>query len=182
VGQMSTLINQAFQVITEQAGKARHVFLIIDEADSLAGDRGFAQSHHEDKVAVNTLIQKIDEMRRFAGRILIFLCTNRFRALDPAIVRRAGRIETFSRPSEGERRALFEMDLAGLELSDKEIGKLVSLTGPAADDGRPGFTFSDLRTRLVPEALSLAFPDRPLKAQDLLDAAAALQPSPAVDL
>jgi len=54
IGQMSTLINQAFQTVTQEAGKSRLSFLIIDEGDSLAGSRDAAQSHHEDKVAVNT--------------------------------------------------------------------------------------------------------------------------------
>ncbi len=181
VGQMSTLINQAFEIIVQQAGKTRHAFLIIDEADSLAGARAVGQSHHEDKVAVNTLIQKIDDIRRFAGRILVFLCTNRFAALDPAIVRRAGRIEAFARPSDAERRALFELDCEGLGLSKTLIEELVKLTGPNTANGRDvGFTFSDLRTRLIPDALGRAFPDRKLTPEDLLAASKALQPSPPI--
>src|SRR5579864_199450 len=113
VGQMSTLLNQAFDVVAKQAGKSRQAFLIIDEADSLASARDTAQSHHEDKVAVNTIIQKIDDLRRHSGRILVFLCTNRAGALDPAIVRRAARTEEFARPSEQEREELFRMDLEG---------------------------------------------------------------------
>jgi len=63
--------------------------LIIDEADSLAAKRNGGQSHHEDKVAVNTLIQKIDDVRRLEGRSLVILCSNRYESLDPAILRRA---------------------------------------------------------------------------------------------
>jgi SpoVK/Ycf46/Vps4 family AAA+-type ATPase len=62
VGQMSMLINEAFQVIARETGKSRAAFLIIDEGDSLAGARNTEQSHPEDKVAVNTLIQKIDDI------------------------------------------------------------------------------------------------------------------------
>src|SRR6266513_2581639 len=69
VGEMSTLINQAFGVVIKSAGKGRLAFLIIDEGDSLAASRSTKQSHHEDKVAVNTLIQKIDYARRFDGRV-----------------------------------------------------------------------------------------------------------------
>ena len=65
VGQMSTLINKAFEVIEKEAGKRRLVFLIVDEGDSLAASRDQHQSHHEDKVGVNTLIQRIDAVRRF---------------------------------------------------------------------------------------------------------------------
>ncbi len=89
IGETSTLINQAFEIIGREAGKARLAFLIIDKADSLAANRSTNQSHHEDKVAVNTLIQKIDDVRRFNGRVLVIFCTNRLEAIDPAILRRA---------------------------------------------------------------------------------------------
>ncbi|MHB1953186.1 MAG: AAA family ATPase, partial [Sulfobacillus sp.] len=106
VGQMSTLLNQAFDVVAKQAGKSRQAFLIIDEGDSLASTRDTAQSHHEDKVAVNTIIQKVDDLRRQSGRVLVFLCTNRAGALDPAIVRRAAVSEQFNRPTDQEREEL----------------------------------------------------------------------------
>jgi AAA+ superfamily predicted ATPase len=179
VGQMSTLINQAFQTVTQEAGKSRLSFLIIDEGDSLAGSRDAAQSHHEDKVAVNTLIQKIDDLKKYDGRVLVFLCTNRFGALDPAIVRRAGRIEVFNRPDDHEREALFKMDCEGLGLPEKFIKELVSLTGPNGKH-KLGFTFSDIRTRLMPEALSKAYPERKISEDDLRTAAQSLTPSPGV--
>jgi AAA+ superfamily predicted ATPase len=176
VGQMSTLLNEAFDVVARQAGKTRQAFLIIDEADSLASTRETAQSHHEDKVAVNTIIQKVDDLRRHDGRILVFLCTNRPAALDPAIVRRAARTEEFNRPNEHEREELFRMDLEGLKVKDQTIHELVRLTG--ARDGQPGFTFSDLRSKLLPDALCRAFPTRALTAEDLIQAAKDVRPSP----
>src|SRR6266849_3762288 len=175
VGQMSTLLNEAFDVVAKQAGKTRQAFLIIDEADSLASTRETAQSHHEDKVAVNTIIQKVDDLRRHNGRILVFLCTNRAGALDPAIVRRAARTELFDRPTEQEREELFRMDLDGLSIKDQTMRELVRLTGPR--DGQPGFTFSDLRSKLLPDALCRAFPNRALTAEDLVDAATEVRPS-----
>ena len=178
VGQMSSLINQAFDTVAKQAGKTRQAFLIIDEADSLTATREATQSHHEDKVAVNTIIQKIDDLRRHAGRIVVFLCTNRARALDPAIVRRAARIEVFERPTDREREELLRMDLQGLNVKDDAFRNLVRLTGP--QNGGPGFTFSDLRSRLLPNALCRAFPTRALTTDDLIDAAKEVQPSPAV--
>lgn len=181
VGQMSSLINQAFDVVVQEAGKRRHAFLVLDEADSLAAGRDSDQSHHEDKVAVNTLIQKIDEMRQFSGRVLIILCTNRFNALDPAIVRRAGLIESFDRPDAREREALLRLDCAGLELSESLIAELVALTGPNAELHNHGFTFSDLRTRLLPEALSRAYPNRRIEAADLLTAARSIKSSPSME-
>jgi AAA+ superfamily predicted ATPase len=178
VGQMSTLLNEAFDVVAKQAGKTRQAFLIIDEADSLAATRDIAQSHHEDKVAVNTIIQKVDDLRRHSGRVLVFLCTNRAGALDPAIVRRAARTEEFARPSEQEREELFRMDLEGLNIKDQTIHELVRLTG--ARDGQPGFTFSDLRSKVLPDALCRAFPSRALTGDDLIHAAKEVRPSPAM--
>lgn len=179
VGQMSTLINQAFDGVVREAGKTKLAFLIIDEADSLAASRAQEQSHHEDKVAVNTLIQKIDDVRRLNGRVLVLLCTNRFEALDPAILRRAAHIERFERPDEREREQLFRLDCEGIDVDARTIQELVRLTGPFA--GRElGFTFSDLRTRLLPEALAQAYPDRKLQGQDLIEAAKRLAPSPSL--
>jgi AAA+ superfamily predicted ATPase len=178
VGQMSTLLNEAFDVVAKQAGKTRQAFLIIDEADSLASTRETAQSHHEDKVAVNTIIQKVDDLRRHNGRILVFLCTNRAGALDPAIVRRAARTEEFNRPNDHEREELFRMDLEGLNIKDQTIHELVRLTG--ARDGQSAFTFSDLRSKLLPDALCRAFPSRALSADDLIQTAKDVRPSPAM--
>jgi len=178
VGQMSTLLNQAFDVVAKQAGRTRQAFLIIDEGDSLASTRDTAQSHHEDKVAVNTIIQKVDDLRRHSGRILVFLCTNRAGVLDPAIVRRAALTEQFDRPTDQEREELFRMDLNGLSIKDQTIHELVRLTGPR--DGRPGLTFSDLRSKLLPDALCRAFPSRALTDDDLIAAAKEVRPSPVV--
>jgi AAA+ superfamily predicted ATPase len=178
VGQMSTLLNQAFEVVAKQAGKTRQAFLIIDEADSLTSARDTDQNHHEDKVAVNTIIQKIDDLRRHSGRIMVFLCTNRNAALDPAIVRRAARIEMFERPSDKDREEILHMDLEGLKVSGELLRELVRLTGPREE--RPGFTFSDMRGRLLPNALCRAFPTRALTEEDLIEAAKEVRPSPVV--
>ena len=178
VGQMSTLINDAFATVIAEAGKKRLAYLLIDEGDSLGGARDIGQSHHEDKVAVNTIIQKIDDVRKLGGRVVVILCTNRMHALDPAIVRRAARTERFDRPDDGEREELFKLDFAGLDMTARQLRELVRLTGPL--DGKPGFTFSDLRTRLAPAAVGMAFPDRALTADDVLDAAKRVQPSPVI--
>lgn len=179
VGEMSTLINKAFETVAREAGKARLSFLVIDEADSLAASRTMAQSHHEDKVAVNTLIQKIDDIRRMAGRVLVILCTNRVGALDPAILRRAAHTERFERPDDKERHALFSLDCEGLGLPHGVIDELVQLTGPNGPH-KKGYTFSDIRTRVLPEALSLAFPARRIERNDLLVAIRNILPSPSI--
>ncbi len=179
VGEMSALINQAFDVVGKTAGRAKLSILIIDEADSLATSRTAKQSHHEDKVAVNTLIQKIDDVRRYTGRVLVFLCTNHFEALDPAIVRRAAYNEKFVRPNDVERAELFDLDCRGLNLDPALVAELVALTGP--NGARTlGFTYSDIRTRLLPEALGLAYPSRAITGDDLMKALSCIQPSPAI--
>lgn len=179
VGEMSLLINNAFDVIRTEAGKSRLSFLIIDEADSLAAKRGGDQSHHEDKVAVNTLIQKIDDARKLQGRLVVFLCTNRYTSLDPAIVRRAAYVEEFPRPSDAERRELLVLDCGGLELGESAITELVQLTGPSGPH-KLCYTFSDIRTRLLPDALAQAYPERKIDRADLVAAITRVPPSPPI--
>jgi AAA+ superfamily predicted ATPase len=179
VGEMGTLLTQAFHEVTLSAGKARRAVLIIDEGDSLAASRTQEHSHHEDKVAVNSLIQCVDDLRKFGGRVVVFLCTNRLSVLDAALQRRAAVMEEFQRPNDDERRALLKMDLEGLLLTDKQTNDLVTATGPCSKS--PGWTFSDIRTRLYPAAMAQAFPDHPLSFKHLHDAATSLRPSPVLE-
>ena len=176
---MSSLIGDAFAEATALAGRSRFVAVIIDEGDALAFHRAAERAHHEDKVGVNTLIQKIDDARELHGRLLIILCTNRYRALDPAVLRRAALTDEFARPDDCERRELFTSTLAGVPISADLIDKLVITTGSQA--GRPGFTYSDIQTKLLPTAVARAYPSRALTADDLLAAAAETEPSPVMD-
>ena len=179
VGEMGTLLTEAFQRIVESAGKHRRAILVIDEGDSLATKRSQEHSHHEDKVAVNTLIQSIDNLRKLGGRVVTILCTNRFSVVDPAVRRRAAVVEEFTRPSTDERRQLFEMDLVGLNLSAAQIETLVDQTGSHAE--QPGWTYSDIRSRLYPAALAKAFPERALGFVDLQLSAQAIKPTPILE-
>ena len=179
VGEMGTLIVEAFQKVTQAAGKGRRAILVIDEGDSLATTRSGDHNHHEDKVAVNTLIQCVDDLRRLGGRVVVFLCTNRVSVLDAALQRRAAIIEEFRRPNDEERRALFAMDLSGLSLGETQISHLLCATG--SRDGLPSWTYSDIRTRLYPAALAMAFPDQPLSFDHLRSVAATLRPSPVME-
>ena len=179
VGEMGTLIANAFSQVRESAGKKRRSILIIDEGDSLGASRNQKHSHHEDKVAVNSLIQGIDDMRKFDGRCITFLCTNRHSALDPALVRRAAIIEEFKRPTDEERRQLFELDLDGLDLTDKQLSELVAATG--VRDKLPSWTYSDIRTRLYPAAVAKAFPGEPLSIDHIMLAASEIKASPIME-
>lgn len=176
VGEMGSLLAEAFSQVVRAAGKGRRAILVIDEGDSIGADRGQAHSHHEDKVAVNTIIQAIDDLRRFDGRVLVILCTNRFSVLDPALVRRAAVIEEFTRPNDQERLDLLRMDLQGVDLSEPQLRQLAAALGPQGE--RPGWTYSDIRTRLYPKALAEAYPTGPLKFEHLTRAASGLRASP----
>jgi len=180
VGEMGTLINQAFHEVKKSAGERRRAILIIDEGDSLAAKRSQEHSHHEDKVAVNTLIQNIDDLAKFNGRVLVILCTNRLSVLDPAILRRAAIKEEFTRPSEDERCELFIQDLGDLRFSKKEIADLVQATGTSKNRDVT-WTYSDIRLRLYPAALAKAFPDSKLRIEHLLESAKEIEPSPIIE-
>lgn len=179
VGEMGTQLVDAFRRVSQSAGKHRRAILIIDEGDSLAASRTQEHSHHEDKVAVNTLIQEIDELRRHGGRVVVFLCTNRLSALDPALRRRAAVVEEFRRPTEAERRELLGRDLAALKLSDEQLERLVHLTGER--EGHPEWTFSDIRTRLYPAAVAKAFPKSGLAFSHLEEVATSMVASPELE-
>lgn len=179
VGEMGTLIAEAFRKVIQSAGKTRRAILIVDEGDSLGASRSQDHSHHEDKVAVNTLIQGVDDLRQYGGRIVVILCTNRLSALDAALRRRAAITEEFRRPTDDERRQLFEMDLAGMNLPPAQIAELVAVTG--AHQSQPSWTYSDIRTRLYPAAVARAYPDQPLKFEQLKAVAASLQASPVME-
>ena len=179
VGEFTTLVNDAFQRLKLEAKKGDQVVLIIDEGDSIGETRSQTQSHHEDKAAVNTLIQGIDSLRKLNGKVLVFLCTNRFSVIDPALIRRALIVKKFSRPTSEELRKLFEMDLYDLNLQDSDYKKLVKLT--AGKGNTPGMTFSDIRTRLYPSALASACPDEKLSITHLISAAENIEPSPVME-
>lgn len=178
-GEMGQLVNNAFQELKAQAGKKRIAFLLIDEADAIASTRSTTQMHQEEKAAVNTLIQKIDEIRDLKGRAIVFMSTNRLHFIDEAIVRRAAVTLEFERPNDEERSALFSQDLAGVGLSAEEIDQLVKLTGPDSNDGL-GFSFSDLRLKVIPEAIAKCYPNEPLSFQVILEAVQDIKPSPKI--
>jgi AAA+ superfamily predicted ATPase len=183
VGEMTTLIGDAFAYLLTQGRKARRgirpssVFiLVVDEADALAQSRAAEQMHHEDRAGVDALLAGVDSLAGEAVPVLVVMCTNRERALDPAVLRRAAAIFHFSRPDETQRHAVLAAALAGTGIGTEAINKLAALTGPA--EGRPGFTYSDLTQRLIPAAILTAFPNKPLTADILLAAAASTDPTP----
>lgn len=177
-GEMSQLIQDAFQELEKQAGKRRLSFLLIDEADSIASLRSTEQMHQEEKAAVNTLIQKIDAIRQCKGRAVVFLSTNRIKVIDQAVVRRCALHMEFSRPSKEESLELLTQDLNGLNLTSDELSQLASLTSAGGYYGKDGYTFSDFRLRFFPEAVIRSFPDKNLTFDVLKETISDVEPSP----
>ncbi len=160
VGEMTSLLTEAFAEVRKSASSARDskgrikrgLILLVDEADALAQSRELAQMHHEDRAGVNALIRGIDGLRDDKLPVLTILCTNRPDALDPAVLRRAAALLDFARPNDDQRRQLFDRLLDDSHVDQAAIDKLVSLTGPKAGTAY-GCTYSDIRQRLVPDAV-----------------------------
>jgi SpoVK/Ycf46/Vps4 family AAA+-type ATPase len=178
-GQMGNLVNDAFAELKIQAGKKRIAFLLIDEADAIATTRSTIQMHQEEKAAVNTLIQKIDEIRELNGRAVIFMSTNRLHFIDEAILRRAAIVLEFNRPDKEERKELFSICLNGLNLDDNELDKLAGLTDAKNNSG-VGFSYSDIRLKILPEAIANVFPNAPLTFDVLAETISKVKPSPQI--
>jgi SpoVK/Ycf46/Vps4 family AAA+-type ATPase len=178
-GQMGGLVNAAFERLKQEAGKKRLAFLFIDEADAIATTRSTLQMHQEEKAAVNTLIQKIDEIRNLKGRAIVFMATNRLHFIDEAILRRATIIMEFDRPDEQERYELFAKTLAGTGITNKEFQQLAKLTG-AENNNDLGYSFSDISLRILPEAVAASFPDKPLGFEAIKSVIEKVKPSPKI--
>ncbi len=187
VGQMTNLLSRAFATVRKRGIQAMDpvgepkagILLLIDEADALGQSRDLPQMHHEDRAGVNALIRGIDTVAADRIPVLILMCTNRVDAIDPALQRRAAAVFEFLRPNEEQRAEILRRALSDLGLKKAEIGKLVEATGPTR--GRPGFTYSDLRQRLLPGILLDAFPDRPIEFGQALKIAKKMAPTPAFE-
>ena len=179
-GQQGNLVNDAFKHAKELAGKNRLCYLLIDEADAIATTRATQQMHQEEKAAVNTLIQKIDEIRELNGRLVLIMSTNRLHYLDEAIIRRAAIILEFNRPDADERRAFFNQAFIGINLSDDEITAIVEKTGPQ-NPQQVGFSYSDIRLKFLPELVSVAFSNNePISFEMIQKILCYIKPSPQI--
>lgn len=178
-GQMGNLVNDAFAELKVQAGKKRIAFLLIDEADAIATTRSTSQMHQEEKAAVNTLIQKIDEIRELNGRAVVFMSTNRLHFIDEAIIRRAAIILEFERPTTEERKELFSKSLVGLDFTEDQLNQLADITSPEKNENL-GFSFSDIRLKILPESIANAYPDKALSFEIILETISNVKPSPKI--
>lgn len=182
VGEMTKLISEAFGVVEAEipvaSGKPGVAgVLLIDEADAIAQSRAMTQMHHEDRAGVNALIRRIDRVSAQGRPVLTVLCTNRLEAIDPAVRRRAADEFEFARPDESQRAAVLAAALESAGIDDKQMLDLAARTGPT--NGRAyGYTYSDLRMRLIPAAVLAAFPDRPLTYELVLEVLEEQPPTP----
>lgn len=178
-GEMGKLVNDAFSQLKEQAGKKRIAFLLIDEADAIATTRSTSQMHQEEKAAVNTLIQKIDEIRELNGRAIVFMSTNRLHFIDEAILRRAAVVLEFKRPTKEECVELYEKSLKGIIFTGEQLNELAELS-LKKDTDKVGYSFSDIRLKVLPEAVAKAYPDKPLTFEIIKETIVSIQPSPEI--
>jgi len=182
VGEMTKLISEAFGVVESEipipSGKPQIAgVLLIDEADALAQSRAMAQMHHEDRAGVNALIRRIDRVSAQGRPVLTVLCTNRLDAIDPAVRRRAADEFEFQRPDEAQRVAVLSAALEGSGIDASQVAELAAKTGPRNGYGY-GYTYSDLRMRLIPASVLAAFPDKPLTYELILELLASHPPTP----
>lgn len=185
VGEMTNLIATAFASLAAE-GRAcrtsdgrirRGLVLLIDEGDAIAQSRELGQMHHEDRAGVNALIRGIDELRQAGVPVLTVLCTNRPDAIDPAVRRRAAAVFRLARPDDDQRRALLKALLDGVRVSDAQLRELVDATGPTTTRAH-GYTYSDVRQRLIPEAVLAAVQaDEPLTAARVIEVASRIEPT-----
>lgn len=177
VGEISNRITEAFtQAKTKLRGDGIGI-LIIDEADDLATDREQNQAHHEDRSGVNVLIKQIDSVFKDKANLAIILITNRLKALDPAVIRRASQVISFSRPDANGRKEVFQLLFAGADVPEKDINELVK----ASERKDTAYSFSDLIQKVVRSALLQAIEqDKPFNKEILLEILKKVEPSPAI--
>jgi AAA+ superfamily predicted ATPase len=186
VGEMTRLLTSAFHFVVSQAAKLKSeksghargaVLLLVDEADALAQSREESQMHHEDRAGVNAFIRGVDRITNEAVPAAVLMCTNRLTALDPAVRRRSAEILTFERPNPIQRREFLGPAVEALGLSRADLEFLVDLTGPQ-EKCEYGFTFSDLRQRLLPALILDAYPDQPVSAERVREITHKIIPTP----
>lgn len=182
VGEMSDLIVQAFRQAKDYAAKhqGEPVLLMLDEADALAASRDSQQMHHEDKAGLNTVLQRLDNLRSSGLPIAVIFVTNRPGALDPAIRRRAALSLFFERPDDETRAEIIKKSVPELNLTKEQLDELVSLTGKNGPNNQSiQFTASDITERLLTGALREAYTqDRKLTPEDLIAQARKIKPTP----
>jgi ATP-dependent Zn protease len=134
------------------------------------------QAHHEDRAGLNALIKEIDRLAKDRAPIAVVLITNRLKALDPALLRRA-QVIRFERPSADVRRALFEQLLEGVEHDAQDVATLVRIS-----ERTPPFSYSDLVERGAEGAVVASLRmDEGFSVGRLRETVEKLEPSPLIE-
>jgi AAA+ superfamily predicted ATPase len=105
------------------------------------------------------------------------LCTNRLSAIDPAVHRRAAGIFEFIRPNRSQRECILREALEDINFTDDQIDSFVEITGELKERNF-GYTYSDIRQRLLPRILLDAFPDKPITFERAINIASTTNPTP----
>lgn len=177
VGEISNRITEAFTQVKAKVKGENVGLLIVDEADDLATDREQNQAHHEDRSGLNVLIKQIDSIAKEKANLAVILITNRLKALDPAVIRRATQVIIFKRPDDEARKQVFQSLLKGCHTTDKDIMELTK----ASDKGDKPYSFSDLIQKVGRQALIRAIEeDRPFDKKILLEVLSKVEPSPLI--
>ena len=151
--------------------------MLIDEADALAQSREDGQMHHEDRAGVNALIRGVDLLNRRQLPVAVIMCTNRIKAIDPAIKRRASELFLFERPDKDERTAILKPALQEICFNEEQIMQIIDMTG--ALEGRDyGFTYSDITHRLFNALVMSAYPNDPIKFEKTISIVQEIKPTP----
>ncbi|MBO4752665.1 MAG: ATP-dependent zinc metalloprotease FtsH [Bacteroidales bacterium] len=158
----------------EEAKKKAPCIIFIDEIDAVGRARGHSGMSNANDERENTLNQLLTEMDGFSSgtNVIVLAATNRADVLDKALLR-AGRFDRqiyVELPDIEERKAIFEVHMKGLKLSnDKEKEGYVDREFLAKQT--PGFSGADIANVCNEAALCAARKNKKIiEKQDFLDA------------
>lgn len=115
------IITRLFTSIAEEANDNKEIYLLIDEVESLAGNRERAISAGEpsDMVrAANAMLTQLDQLKRFSN-VYVLCTTNLIETLDPAFVDRCDAVINLMLPGDTARQLILESVIS--ELLSKQV-------------------------------------------------------------
>lgn len=115
------IITRLFTSIAEEASDNKEIYLLIDEIESLAGNRERAISAGEpsDMIrAANAMLTQLDQLKRFSN-VYVLCTTNLIDTLDPAFVDRCDAVINLTLPGDTARQLILEGVIS--ELLDKQV-------------------------------------------------------------
>ena len=176
VGEISSRITEAFNIIKSKVVNDKLGILIIDEGDDLATSRSQNQAHHEDRAGLNVLIKQLDLLKKEKKKIVVILITNRENVLDPAFYRRATLHLKFERPNRENREKIFKHIFQNIKLNDSILKELLS-----SSEKNPPYTYSDLIQKIGTQALFKAIElNKPFSPEIYLDVLLKTEASPLI--